>query len=207
MSGPLVYIEYISRRPGVSLEAFHALAGHGQTGWGEENPEEVLLANLGRTWRTGPEPEYLAFWYTPGQGLDRFDDWERIFRSGDADEFEEPFKIAARIDRAGSYDPLIDPKPVATERVYIEFFDIAEGATHDEVRSAYEQRAGGHPELELFFVLDRIGRLGPDPRGLAVWGLPSWAHLEEIARDLDGVDAPVRLVNAGMYSEFGKETL
>ena len=24
MSGPLVYIEYISRRPGVSLEAFHA---------------------------------------------------------------------------------------------------------------------------------------------------------------------------------------
>jgi hypothetical protein len=37
--------------------------------------------------------------------------------------------------------------------------------------------------------------------------LPSWAHLEEIARDLDRVDAPVRLVNAGMYSEFGKETL
>ena len=112
MSGPLVYIEYISRRPGVSLEAFHALAGHGQTGWGEENPEEVLLANLGRTWRTGPEPEYLAFWYTPGQGLDRFDDWERIFRSGEADEFEEPFKIAARIDRAGSYDPLIEPMRV-----------------------------------------------------------------------------------------------
>jgi hypothetical protein len=75
------------------------------------------------------------------------------------------------------------------------------------VRSAYEQRAAGHPELELFFVLDRIGRLGPDPPGLAVWGLPSWAHLEEIARDLDGVDAPVRLVHAGMYSEFGKETL
>ncbi len=127
MSGPLVYIEYISRRPGVSLEAFHALAGHGQTGWAGDNPEEVLLANLGRTWRTGPEPEYLAFWYTPGQGLDRFDDWERIFRSGEADEFEEPFKIAARIDRAGSYDPLIEPRPVATERVYIEFFDIARG--------------------------------------------------------------------------------
>lgn len=207
MSSPLVYIEYISRRPGVSLEAFHSLAGHGQSGWAGENPQEVLLANLGRTWRTGPEPEYLAFWYTPGQGLDRFDDWERIFRSGDADEFEEPFKLAARIDRAGSYDPLIEPTPVSTERVYIEFFDIAEGSTRDEVRAAYEQRAGAHPELELNFVLDRIGRLGPDPGGLAVWGLPSWAHLEQIARDLDGVDTPVRLVNAGMYSEFGKETL
>ncbi len=207
MSGPLVYIEYISRRPGVSLEAFHALAGHGQTGWAGDNPEEILLANLGRSWRTGPEPEYLAFWYTPGQGLDRFDDWERIFRSGDADEFEEPFKIAARIDKAGSYDPLIEPTPVEHERVYIEYFDVGAGSGRDDVRAAYEERASGHPELKLNFVLDRIGRLGPDPRGLAVWGLPSWAHLEEIARDLDGADAPVRLVDAGMYSEFGKETL
>jgi hypothetical protein len=207
MSGPLVYIEYISRRPGVSLEAFHALAGHGQTGWSAENPEEVLLANLGRTWRTGPEPEYLAFWYTPRQGLDRFDDWERIFRSGEADEFEEPFKIAARIDQAGSYELLTEPTPVGTERVYLEFFDIAKEAKRNDVRAAYEQRAGAHPELTLNFVLDRIGRLGPDPRGIAAWGLPSWAHLEEIARDLDGATAPVRLVNAGMYSEFGKETL
>jgi hypothetical protein len=207
MSGPLVYIEYISRRPGVSLEAFHALAGQGQTGWSAENPEEVLLANLGRTWRTGPEPEYLAFWYTPRQGLDRFDDWERIFRSGEADEFEEPFKIAARIDQAGSYEPLTEPTPVGTERVYLEFFDIAEESTREDVRVAYEERAGAHPELTLNFVLDRIGRLGPDPRGIAAWGLPSWANLEEIARDLDGETAPVRLVNAGMYSEFGKETL
>jgi hypothetical protein len=56
-------------------------------------------------------------------------------------------------------------------------------------------------------VIDRIGHLGPDPRGIAAWGLPSWGHLEEIARDLDGATAPVRLVNAGMYSQFGKETL
>lgn len=207
MSGPLVYIEYISRRPGVSLEAFHSLAGHGQTGWAGENPEEVLLANLGRSWRTGPEPEYMAIWYTPRQGLDRFDDWERIFRSGDADAFEEPFKIAARIDRAGSYDPLREPTPVAAERAYLEFFDFADGATRDDVRSAYEQRVERHPELELHVLLDRIGRLGPDPRGIAVWGLPAWAALEEIVRDLDGSDAPVRLVEAGMYSEFGKETL
>lgn len=207
MSAPLVYIEYISRRPGVSLEAFHSLAGHGQTGWAGDNPEEVLLANLGRTWRTGPEPEYLAFWYTPRQGLDRFDDWERIFRSGEADEFEEPFKIAARIERAGSYTPLIEPTVVETERSYIEFFDIAEGSSTDDVRAAYEERAAGHPTLNLNILLDRIGRLGPDPRGIAVWGLPSWAALEEVVRDLDGVGEPVRLVDAGMYSQFGKETL
>jgi hypothetical protein len=207
VSGPLVYIEYISRRPGVSLEAFHALAGHGQTGWAGDNPEELLLANLGRTWRMGPEPEYLAFWYTPHQGLDRFDDWERIFRSGDADEFEEPFKIAARIDRAGCYEPLIEPTPVETERVYMEYFDVADGSSLEEVQEAYEQRAGAHPNLTLNFVLDRVGRLGPDPRGLAAWGLPSWAHLDEIASELDDSEAPVRLVHGGMYSQFGKETL
>ena len=204
----LVYLEFISRRPGVSLEQFHAVAGQGQTGWAGDNVEDVLLANLGRSWRTGPEPEYIAFWLTQAQGLDRFDDWERIFRSGVAEQFEEPFRLAARIDRAGSYDPLLEPSPVDTERCYLEFFDFAKGAGRDDVRASYEQRAAGHSELKLNVLLDRIGRLGPDPRGIAVWGLPAWAALEEIARDFDAAeDGPVRLVDAGMYSEFGKETL
>ncbi len=142
-----------------------------------------------------------------GQGLDRFDDWERIFRSGVAEQFEEPFRLAARIERGGSYDALLEPVPVDTERCYLEFFDFAEGAGRDEVRAAYEERASDHGDLKLNVLLDRIGRLGPEPRGIAVWGLPSWAALEEIARDLDAGDGPVRLVDAGMYSEFGKETL
>jgi len=203
----LVYLEFISRRPGVSLEQFHAVAGQGQTGWAGDNTEDVLLANLGRSWRIGPEPEYIAFWHTRGQGLDRFDDWERIFRSGIAEQFEEPFRLAARIERGGSYDALLEPVPVDTERCYLEFFDFADGAGRDEVRAAYEERAGTHGNLKLNVLLDRIGRLGPDPRGIAVWGLPSWAALEGIARDLDDGDGPVRLVDAGMYSEFGKETL
>jgi hypothetical protein len=204
----LVYLEFISRRPGVSLEQFHAVAGYGQTGWAGDNAEDVLLANLGRSWRTGPEPEYIAFWYTRDQGLDRFDDWERIFRSGEAEEFEEPFRLAARIDRAGSYEALLDPSPVDTERCYLEFFDFAEGAGRDQVRAAYDERAARHSDLKLNVLLDRIGRLGPEPRGIAVWGLPSWGALEQIARDLDGdAGGPVRLVDAGMYSEFGKETL
>ena len=43
----LVYLEFISRRPGVSLEQFHAVAGYGQTGWAGDNVEDVLLGNLG----------------------------------------------------------------------------------------------------------------------------------------------------------------
>ena len=203
----LVYIEYISRRPGVSLEQFHAVAGYGQHGWAGDNAEDVLLANLGRSWRTGPEPEYMAFWYTPAQGLDRFDDWERIFRSGDAEEFEEPFRLAARIERAGSYEPLLEPSAVETERCYAEFFEFADGAGREAVQAAYSERAARHTDLKLNILLDRIGRLGPDPRGMALWGLPSWAALENVARDLDDGEGPVRLVDSGMFSQFGKETL
>jgi len=203
----LVYIEYISRRPHVSLEQFHAVAGHGQTGWAGDNPGDVLIAMLGRTWRTGPEPEYLGIWYTPGQGLGRFDDWERIFRSGAADAFEEPFSIGARIDRAGSYAPLLEPVPGTSERYYLERFDWAEGASADDVRASFEERRDRHSGLALNAVLDRIGRLAPDPRGVALWSLPDWAALEQIARDHDAGDGPVRLVDAGMYSTLGKETL
>lgn len=203
----LVYIEYISRREGVALEAFHKVAGRGQTGWSGDYEDDALVLNLGRSWRMGPEPEYLAAWYTPGAGLDRIDDWERIFKSGAAEAFEEPFLLAARIDRAGCYEPLFDPVPGRLGRYYAELFDLAPGATHDDVRGAYAERRARHSGLELNLLVDRIGRLGPDPRGLAVWGLPAWASLEPIARDLDGADGPVRLVDAAMYSDFGEETL
>jgi len=203
----LVYIEFISRRPHVSLEQFHAVAGQGQTGWAGDNPDDVLIAMIGRSWRTGPEPEYMGIWYTPRQGLDRFDDWERIFRSGAADQFEEPFSIGARIDRGGSYSPLIEPVPGESERYYLEYFDWVDGATADDVRASFEERRSAHGELTLNLAADRIGRLAPDPRGVALWSLPDWAALESIARDLDAGDGPVALVDAGMYSTLGKETL
>ena len=110
----LVYIEYISRRPGVSLEAFHEVAGRGQTAWAGEYGDDQLVLNVGRTWRIGPEPEYVAVWYNAAAGLERIADWERIFTSGEAARFEEPFKLAARIDAAGCYEPLL--APVAGER-------------------------------------------------------------------------------------------
>jgi hypothetical protein len=202
----LIYIEYISRRPGVSLEAFHNVAGRGQSGWAEGYAEDILLANLGRSWRLGPEPEYLAVWWTPDHGLERIDEWERVFRSSEADVFEEPFKLAARIDRAGCYEPLIEPVPARGERYYLEFLEFGEGADREGVRRLYEERQARHPELTLHLVADRIGRLGPDPRAIAIWGLPSWGALAEIARDLEDAE-PVRLVEAGGYSELGKETL
>jgi hypothetical protein len=202
----LVYIEFISRRPHVSLEQFHAIADHGQTGWAGDNPDDVLIAMIGRTWRTGPEPEYLGIWYTPGQGLDRIDDWERIFRSGAADAFEEPFSIGARIDRAGSYTALLEPVPGDSERYYAEYFTWAPDATADDVRASFHARRDANG-LTLNLAADRIGRMAPGPRGIALWSVPNWAALEGIVHDLDEDNGPVRLVDAAMYSTLGKETL
>ena len=161
----LIYIEFISRRPGVALEAFHAVAGGGQEGWAGDYDADVAVLNLGRTWRMGPEPEYLTAWYSPSAGLERLDEWERIFKSGDAARFEEPFRLAARIDRSGVYEPLLEPVVGSAGRYYAEFFDVAPGATRDDVRAAYEERAARHSELELNLLCDRIGRSAPTRAG------------------------------------------
>jgi hypothetical protein len=203
----LVYIEYLSRRPGVSTEAFYFATGRGQTGWAGEYAEDVLLLNLGRTFRTGPEPEYLSVWYTPNGGLERIGVWDEVFKSGEAADFEEPFKLAARIDKAGCYEPLLDPAPGSKGPYYGEYFDFAAGVRQDDVRVYYEERRGRHAQLELLLCIDRIGKLGPDPRGLAIWRAPSFGDLDPIARELDGVDSPIRLVHAALYENTGEEIL
>ena len=202
----LVYIEYISRRPGVSLEAFHEVAGRGQTAWAGEYGDDQLVLNVGRTWRVGPEPEYVAVWYNAAAGLERIAEWERIFTSGDASRFEEPFKLAARIDAAGCYEPLLDPVPGGGGPYYAEFFEPAEGVSGDAVRSFFDERRR-RSGLELNLLVQRIGRLGPYPAGLAVWTLPSYDALTAVARELEGTAEPVRLVNAALYADLGKEIL
>jgi hypothetical protein len=203
----LVYIEYINRRPGVSTEAFYFATGRGQEGWADEYAEDVLLLNVGRTFRTGPEPEYLSVWYTPNGGLDRIGVWDAVFKSGEAAHVEEPFKLVARIDQAGCYEPLLEPAPGSKGPYYGEYFDFAEGAARDDVRTLFEERRGRHTTLELLLCVDRIGKLGPDPRGLAIWRAPSFGDLEVIARELDGAESPIRLVHAALYENSGDEIL
>lgn len=204
----LIYIEYISRKPGVDLELFHTVAGGGQTGWADDYAaRDQNILNLGRTWRMGAEPEYMAVWNSPNDGLDRLDEWETIFRSGEADRFEGPFRLAARIDIAGCYEALIEPVRGSLGRYYSEHFELSQGVSHADVRRFFEERRARHGALELNLVCDRIGGLGPDPRGLAVWGTPSFGALDAIARELDGVSEPIRLVRAGLYCDFGQETL
>jgi hypothetical protein len=190
-------------------------------GWEGSWAEDQIIFSIGRTWRLGPEPEYLTAWYTPTAGLGRIDDWDKIFRSGEADEIEKPFREVARIERAGCYEPLLDPirhsapgggterseaSPRTENRIYYaEFFEPI--GARDEIRELYAERAASHSDLTLTLCVIRIGKLAPDPGGLAVWTLPSYGALASIARDLDGALKTVRLATAGVYNDVGKEIL
>lgn len=228
----MIYIEFTSRRPQPGLRAndrgtlavesfesqlqrFHRAVRKGQSGWEGSWPEDQLILGMGRTWRLGPEPEYLTVWYTPVAGLERIDEWDEVFRSGRADDIEKPFTEVARIERAGCYDALLTPirqpatseaQPLARGAIYYaEFFEPV--GSHGEIRELYENRAASHSTLTLALCAARIGQLAPDPGGLAVWALPSYGALAEIARDLDGVVEPVRLATAGVYNDIGREIL
>ena len=200
----LVYIEYISRLPGVDPETFRAQAAKGQEGW-DSGYEDELVLSVGRTWRLGPQPEYMTVWHTRNAGLERLDAWDRIFRSGEADDLEQAFFQVARIDVAGCYNPLLSPVPARKGTYYAEFFGALD--TTDNVRSFFESRAKRHPDFTLNLLVQRIGKLAPEPGGLAVWTIPDFAALDSIATELDQSDAPIRLFTAGTYADFGSEIL
>ena len=165
-----------------------------------------MILSMGRTWRLGPEPEYLTVWYTPTAGLARIDDWDKVFRSGEADAFEKPFRELARIDRAGCYEALLEPVRQQNGIYYAEFFEPVGSARRDP--RAVRQSAPRHTRsLTLALCAVRIGKLAPDPGGLAVWTLPSYGALAAIARDLDDISEPVRLTTAGVYNDVGREIL
>lgn len=201
----LVYVEYISRNPGVSAEAFRYMIGSMQTGWERQHEkDDLLLLNVGRTWRIGPEPEFLTAWYSQA-GLERLDQWEQLFAGDQQAVWNEPFRLAARMDAAGCYEPLIEPRAGTTGRYYAEYFDFVPDASREDVKAFYLARAGRHSELELSLLVDRLGTLGPDPRGLAVWSCTAWGDLDALVRELDGGEAPVRDVRGALYADLGHE--
>ena len=201
----LVYIEYRSRKPGVELAHFHAIVGRRTDRWADEFPEDILLLNAARTWRLGPEPEYLVIYYTPHSGVERLTAWEDIFTSGSAERLEAQTRATGRIDEAGCFVPLREPVPAENGRYYIEYFDFADGVTRDDVSVYFDERRAQNPRLTLHLVADRIGKLGPDPRGMAIWGVPGYDALEAIATQLDDVVEPIELVRSGLYADIGDE--
>jgi hypothetical protein len=196
------YVEYISRRPGIGLAEFHETFLRVQGGWESGYSEDQLIVNAARTWRLGPEPEYFTVWYLPNASFDRIDEWERIFR---ARGYESQLAQVARMDFAGCYEVLRPPVRARGGIYYAEMFRPV--GANEAIAQSYEERARKHLQFQLALLLRCIGRLGPEPGGLALWTLPSYAALGEIAADLDRVTDPVEAAKAGVYVDVGREIL
>ena len=201
----MIYVEYISRRPGIALEDFHRVIHQVQKAWEKGSGRDRLIVNAGRTWRLGRGPQYLGVWDTGDTGLERLDEWTEVFRNRGAVGDEATMSRVACIDFAGCYDALTPPLKASGHCYYAEQFVPA--GTNEEVRKFYEQRALRQPNLGLNMVAVRIGKLAPEPGGLAIWSLPNFAALGSIARELDGLVTPIRLTAAGVYADIGEEIL
>jgi hypothetical protein len=203
----MVYMEYISRRPGIELADFHTTFKSVQEGWESSFSEDQLILNAARTWRLGPEPEYFTVWFLPHASFERVDEWEKIFgaRSSVNYGFNSPLRRVARMDRAGCYEPLIPPHRARSGIYYAEMFRPVKPDA--EIRSFFENRARTHKRFTLNVLLRRLGRLAPDPGGLAIWTLPDFACLSEIAQELAGENELLEHVDSGLYVDVGKEVL
>jgi len=203
----MVYVEYISRRPGIDLADFQATFKTVQQGWESSFSEDQLILNAARTWRLGPEPEYLTVWFSPNKTFDCLDDWERVFRARDSASYgyDSPLRRVARMDYAGCYEPLMTPIRGRTGIYYAEMFRPSEPAP--AIRRFFEERVPTHRDFTLNLLVRRFGRLAPDPGGLAIWTLPTFASLDEIVQELEEVSEPVELVRAGIYVDVGEEVV
>jgi hypothetical protein len=200
-----VYIEYISRLPDVSLDTFRRTAITAQEGWEGAHAGDRLLLHIARTWRIGPEPEYLAVWLHASHGLQHLDEWEALYAGGQWAVWNEPFRLAGRMDAAGCYEPLLEPSTRSSGRYYAEYFNFASGASRDDVRDYFTDRASRHPEIELKLLIDRIGTLGPNPRALAFWNVSAFERLGDVVRELDRQSGPLCDITGALYADLGSE--
>jgi hypothetical protein len=200
----LVYVEFISRRPSVSLSHFQYIMARGQSGWAEGHAGDRLLLNVGRTWRLGPDPEYLAVWLTEEARLDHLYEWERDFTSHAVDDVEIPFEVVARIDAAGCYRTYREIPEVTDDRFYVEHIDLAEDVSATDVDTAAEKR-GVETGAPLLLIAHRIGHLAPHG-GVVVHSLPDYGVLEQLSTHRLPTDA-VAVASAGVYAPVGQEIL
>lgn len=188
----MIYAEFIARDRNLPPEMFRHF---GRQDW--QSDKDVMVANLGRTMKIGPGPQAMCWWRI--SGFDRMDEWEAHFRTADGRLYMAESPVARALDfyRAGLYDVVFGDGPVAPALHVVEFFDPA-GRTAEQLRSAFGARdaAAGR----LVYLLARVGLLGPDPGGIALWSFPSYVAAEPFLRASAPQSCAVREV--GVYRDF-----
>jgi hypothetical protein len=194
----MIFAEYIEHDPAMPFQIFRKLGHQDWTGEGDR-----MIANVGRTQRLSGEPFYMCWWDIAG--FARLDEWEAHFRTSEGRLYtaETPVSRAMRFTRNGLYDAIIGEGPIPGGLHLIEFFD-PQGAPHSELRDYFLSRTGKAAPGRLVYLITRIGLLAPDPGGMALWNFRDYAAAENFIRATPPA-GPARLVQAGLYRNFGEE--
>jgi hypothetical protein len=200
----MIYVEFIEREAAIPREIFRYLADQSAS-WVQADQDQYL-GQLGRTMRLGPHPAYLTLFRV--KGLFRIDEWESYFRSEAYSKNLRSFAMqrSLRMARDGCYDELIPTEQIADGIYYLEYFTPPDDSAHEAVADHFQERTRRHPEGQLALLLQRIGRLAPDPGGIVAWRFSSSATAEPMLRDCY-VDNAFRVIDAGFYRRFGEEII
>ena len=68
----MYYVEFYSRKPGVSPQEFHETVKRTDAYWATANPKDRPVLAIGRTWRLGG-PHYIVVWEIDSAA--RIDEW------------------------------------------------------------------------------------------------------------------------------------
>jgi hypothetical protein len=99
----MYYVEFYSRKPGVSPEQFRDTVKRTDAWWAANNPEDRPVLAIGRTWRLGG-PHYIVVWEIDSAA--RIDEWnERRRRDPEARRAIEDWLEVVDCD-AGLYEDL-----------------------------------------------------------------------------------------------------
>jgi hypothetical protein len=202
----MIYIEYIERDRFMDVDIFRLLGD--QTWWSgaDDDADDELVAQLGRTLRIGPHPSYMAIWRC--RGFNKMDQWENYFQSDEALRNRQGIAShkAIHFVAAGCYDEIFTGPAIGDGLQYIEYFKPGAQIGDEDTAKFFTGRSEKESQGELNLVLRRIGLLGPDPRGIAIWTFPNFTAIERIAReDLSG--EIINPVSVGIYRPWGKEIL
>ena len=85
----------------------------------------------------------------------------------------------------------------------IEFFEAAD-ASNEALSAYFESRKQTALPGKLTYLINRIGRLAPDPGGMALWTFADYVSAEAFIRAKPS-QGPARIVTAGLYRNFGEE--
>lgn len=197
----MIYIEYMEHDRSIPLDLFHA---EGDNPWHLESKDDSIdhpIAVLGRTLSLGPHPPYLVIWRC--KTLEKLEEWQSYFTARKS-LHQAASRNAIHLSNAGCYREAFAGPPIGGGIQYIEYFTY--GLNHEEntIALCFHERMKLHENGSLNFVLCRMGPLGPDPGGLAIWTFDSHAHIEEILLD-DTRLKYIGIVTAGIYRKLGED--